>query len=200
MNLRQGKALVVTQGENQVARVAVEGEAAGLGKGVEFGVGLGLFHLVGFFDALALGLEVLAVQAQRDFGLPIFDQLGHQLAQLATLPGRQAQGLGPLGHIKVVQIAQVRWHGAAAGHAGHHLLEQGGAATADFAQHKQVVAGLVKPQAKAGGALGPLLADPGQGLLRQLRRVGKAQRLRGDADAQVGRGHAVDGHRAPANG
>ncbi len=52
---------------------------------------------------------------------------------------------------------------------------------------------LVQPQAKTGGSVGSLLANPGQGLLAQFGGVGKAQGVGVDLQAQVAWGQALRG-------
>ncbi len=192
--LGQRLAVVAAQREHQVAVFAAQREVSGFGKRRERGVGLGLLRQVGFFDRLAAGFELLALQPLGHLGLQRANQRGHQLAQLAPLPRRHAQRARMLRCVEVVQVTQVGRNGPARRHRLHQLLQQRGAPAAHFAQHEQVVARLLQGQAEARGRLGPLLADPGQGLVQQLGGVGKSQ-LRGiDGDPQFAGGQAGDRH------
>ena len=153
----------------------MQGKVAFVGKGGQGAVGLGFLVGVVALQGVAVGLEVGLGQSLRNVLLQRLHRLGHALAQLAPLAGRQAQGARPLGRVKSVQVTQVGRGGAQGGGGLHLLRQQGGTARADVAQHKQVVVGLVQGQAKASGGLCPFLANPGQRLVRQLARVGKAQ-------------------------
>ena len=163
--------------------LAAQAKLQRLGKGVQGGKSLRLLGLVGFFDALALGPEVGTVQALGYVGLQRARELLHALAQHTALPCGQAQGAGALGGIEVVQVAQVRGDAALRGGLLHGLVQQRGAATADLAQHEQVVVGLLHAQTKACGGFGALLADPGQGQVLQLGGAGKAQAVGGNGQA-----------------
>ena len=188
--LGQRLAVLATQGEHQVPVFAAQGKVALLGKPGQLGIGHGFLREVGLFDAFAAALELLALQPLGHFDLQRLDQRGHELAQLAALPRGHAQGARALGRVEVVQVAQVRRHGAAGGHGLHQLLQQGGAPATDLAQNEQVVAGLLHRQPKARGGLGPFLADPGQGVAQQLGSVGKPQ-LRGvEGEPQIAVGQA----------
>ena len=68
------------------------------------------------------------------------------------------------------------------------------AAAADFAQHEQIVIGLVHAQAEAGGHLGPFLPDPWQRVVEQFRGVGKAERGRIEGEAEFGGSQFQDRH------
>ncbi len=152
----------------------MDAEIAHFCKGGEFGISLDFLILVGFFDMRAFGLEILPRQLPWDFRHQGFRHLLQELAQLAPLPGRQAQRHRPFRGIEVVQIAQVRRHQALDGTPLHRLPEQGSATAADFAQHEQVIVRLVHPQAETGGRFGAFLADPGQRQVEQLGSIGEA--------------------------
>ena len=194
VGLGQGLALGADECEHHVPALAGQAKLQSFGQGIQGGKGLRLLGFVGLFDALALGAEVGAVQALGNIGLQRARDLLHALAQQAPLSRRQAQGAGALGGVKVVQVAQVRWHRAQRRRLLHGLVQQCGAAAAHLAQHKQVVVRLLQPQAKTGGRLGALLANPGQGQVPQIGRAGKTQTVGGDAQAQLGRGKWDSGH------
>ncbi len=158
---------------------------AGLCKGIQRGKGAGLLGLPGFLYGLGFGFAIGAGQALGDVGLQHLGHLQHGCAQLAPLPGGQAQGAGALGGVKVVQIAQVRRHGTLGRSGLCGLAQQRGAPAAHFAQNEQVVVGLVHGQAKLGGGLGALLADPGQGQVLQFGGAGKAQGFGCDGQPQL---------------
>ena len=160
---RERVAFVAREGEHHLAAFAREAKVAGLCKGIQRGKGAGLLGLPGFLYGLGFGFAIGAGQALGDVGLQHLGHLQHGCAQLAPLPGGQAQGAGALGGVKVVQIAQVRRHGTLGRSGLCGLAQQRGAPAAHFAQNEQVVVGLVHGQAKLGGGLGALLADPGQG-------------------------------------
>ncbi|OQC03505.1 MAG: hypothetical protein BWX79_02624 [Alphaproteobacteria bacterium ADurb.Bin100] len=186
----QRLAVLAAQGEHQVPVLAAQGKVALLGKTGQLGIGHGLLREVGLLDLFAAGLEFLPLQPLRHLDLQRLDQRGHELAQLAPLPGGHSQGARALGRVEVVQVAQVRRHGPAGRHGLHQLLQQRGAPAADLAQHKQVVAGLLQGEPKASRGFGPLLADPGQGVAQQLGGVDKAE-LRGvEGEPQLAGGQA----------
>ena len=182
------------EGEHHLPALAGQAELARLGKRVEHGKGLAFLRLPGFLDALRLGLEVGGGQALGDVGLQVLGHVGHALAQLAALARRQAQGAGAVGRVEVVQVAQVGRHGAFCRSSLHGLAQQRCAPAAHFAQHEQVVVGLVQAQAKLRSGLGALLADPGQGQVLQLGRAGKAQRGGVNRQPQLVGGEGRSGH------
>jgi Tfp pilus assembly protein FimT len=139
-----------------VAVLAVQRKAAGLGESVKFGIGLGFLDLVGFLDALALGLELLATQSLGDVFLQGLAHLRHQLAQLAALPRGHAQRSRLFRCIEVVQIAQVRWCRPGGGHRQHLLAHQRSTTAANLAQHKQVVVRLLHAQPEARARSWPI--------------------------------------------
>jgi len=136
---------------------------ARLGEGIQRRKSAGLLSLPGPLDDLGLGLAIGAGQALGDVGLQHFGRLQQGQSQLAPLARRRAQGAGALGGVKVVQVTQVGRHRALGRRRLRGLAQQRGAPAAHFAQNEQVVVGLVHGQAKLGGGLGALLADPGQG-------------------------------------
>ncbi len=107
-----------------MAVFAVQRETAGFREGVEFSVGLGLLELVNFFNMLAFSLEILAIQALRNFFFQRLAHLHHELSQQTSLPWRHAQGPWFFGCIKVVQVTQIRGYRLADGHRLHYLLQQ----------------------------------------------------------------------------
>ena len=162
----QGLAAGACEGEHHVPAVfvrALQPELPGLGKGLQHGKCLGFLRFVGLLNGAGLGAEVRAAQVARNIGLQGLGQLCHGPAQHTALACGQAQGAGALGGVKVVQVAPVRRHGSLGRSGLCGLAQQRGAPAAHFAQNEQVVVGLVHGQAKLGGGLGALLADPGQG-------------------------------------
>ncbi len=101
IRLGQGLALGADQREDHVPALAAQAKLQSLGKGVQGGESLRLLGFVGFFDALALGPEVGAVQALGYVGLQRARELLHALAQHTALPGGQAQGAGRSGASKL---------------------------------------------------------------------------------------------------
>ncbi len=182
------------QREQHVSGFAVHRETARFGKGLEFGIGLGFLGLVGFFDALAFGLEILPVQTLGYFRLQRLRHLRHQLPQQPSLAGRQAQRARSFRCIEVVQIAQVGRHRLARGSRLHRLPEQRRTPAADLAQHEQVVVRLVHRETEARGRFGTLLADPRQGLPDQFGCVGEPERIGSDGEAQLGGSQFLDRH------
>ena len=171
----QGLALIVLAGEHQMTLVTHQAEMPRLGVGVEFGIGARLLALEGLFDALAPGLDIGFCQAAGNVGLQAPDQLQHVLAQLATFASGQAQRQWPLGLRHMVQKQQVGRRRADAGHIVHELAHERGAAGADLTHHQQVVVRHDHAQAEPGRRFGTPLAYPGQGLILQRTRAGKAQ-------------------------
>ncbi len=157
----------------------------GLGKGVQRGKGLALVALVGLLDALGVGAHVGAGQALGDVGLQRIAQVGHGLAQVLALAGGQAQRARALGGLEVVQVAQVRRHGALGGGGLHGLAQERAAPAAHLAQHEQVVVRLLHGQAKPRSRFGALLANPGQVQVLQFAGVSKAQALGRNAQPQL---------------
>ncbi len=192
--LGQRVAFLAAQREQHVAGFAMHREIARFGKGFQPGVGLGFFLLVGFFDALALGLEILPVQILRNFGLQGLHHLRHGLAQQAPLPGGQAQRARAFRRIEVVQIAQVGRRRPACRRLLHRLPEQRRAAAADLAQHEQVVIRLIHAEAEAGGLLRALLPDPRQRMFQQFGSVVEPELIGIDSEAQLGGCQVRDRH------
>ncbi len=194
LGLGQALALAADQGQDQLATLAPQREVALGGKGRQRLVGLGLAFGVVMLELVLCGLEVGFGKALRDVGLQRLDQLDHGLAQLASLAGGQAQRARALGRIEVVQVAQVG-RGRTPGSGGLHLLlQQGRAPGADVAEHEQVVVRVVEPEPEAGRGQRALLADPGQFLLRQFGRVGKAELGGIELQAQLGGSESDGGH------
>ena len=182
------------QGEQQSAGITVQGEIARFRKRVEFAEGPGLLFFEGFFQPLALHLGVGGVQLLRDLRQQGLDQTRHALAQQAALAGGQAQGAGTLRRVEMVEVAEIRRGGPAGRSLLHGLTEQGGTATADLAQHEQVVVRLGHLQAEVHRGFRPFLTDPGQGLVLQGRGVGKPQGIGVDGQAQGLGGQSAGGH------
>ena len=124
LGLGVGVPLVAEQGEDQLTVLPKQAEVARFGKGIQGGIGLGLVLLVGVLDALGFGLAVAAGQAQGNFALQRLAECLHEGAQLAPLAWRHAQCARAFGGLEVVQVAQVRRHGAVGGHGLHGLLHQ----------------------------------------------------------------------------
>ena len=199
---RQRLARFGDQREHQLSTVSTQREVARLGKCRQGRVGLGLLLGVPLFQRVLFVLEIGFGKALGNIGLQGTGELLHELAQFTPLASRQAQGTRPFRRFKMVQVAEIRRHGACRSRRRHFLAQQGGSAGAHIAQHKQVVVGLVHPQTKPGRRVGAFLADPGQGLLRQFGRGGKSQTTRIHPVAQIGRRQTSGkrGHAQPPSG
>ena len=193
----QGLATGACEGEHHVPAVfvrALQPELPGLGKGLQHGKCLGFLRFVGLLNGAGLGAEVRAAQVARNIGLQGLGQLCHGPAQHTALACRQAQSAGALGGLKVVQVAQVWRHRPQGCGRLHGLAHEGCPPAAHFAQHKEVVVGLVHVQPELCGSLRAFLPDPWQGQILQLGGAGKTERGGVDGQAQLRGREGVGGH------
>ena len=104
---RHRLARLVMACEHQVPLLAHQAEMPRLRKGVQFGIGPGLFGLVGLLQPFAFGLDIGLGQPSGDVGLQPAGQLHHALAQLPTFARGQTQGQRSLGSLCCMQVQQV---------------------------------------------------------------------------------------------
>ncbi len=162
------------RGKGQPRRGAQQRQVAPLGLFLQLHQA-GLLHLLELaFDGAAPRLVFLALEGRRKRRLHVLHQPLQVAAELAAQPAGQAQHLGAVGLVEVVDIAPVGRRRFAGRALLHGVVHQGELAHARRSQGKNVVAGTLHLHAKADGADGPLLADRD----RQLCKVGGCDKVK----------------------